>query len=128
MTFIVKCHPVLEDQMVVQDQHRLVCLTRPYQTCQFCPHQSFTLLFNANSGLALAEIVSCPRWEGAIRGAPDYYVPTEVATCRDRPFSFCSSCPSSNEVAEFGADKREQGWFGRWSKNKAEEIANANTG
>lgn len=115
----VTCHPSLEDRTVQQTQHRAVCLTKPYVACTICPHQSFTLLFRSQPQDPY-ELLSCPRWrdETARLGgnAPDSYVPVERALCRERPFSFCPSCPSSDVLRDIGADKVRPGWYGRWRR------------
>lgn len=119
----VACHPSLEDRMVMQMQNRSVCLYRPHPGCQICPHASFTLFFDAKKNRY--DQVACPRWDrqgGRSRGeSPDSYRIVEVATCEDRPFEFCSSCPSREEVVQFGADKAQPGWYTRWRRLSREE-------
>lgn len=119
----VACHPSLEDRMVQQQQNRAVCLYRPYPGCQVCPHASFTLFFDATKNRY--DQVACPRWDrpGARQQgeSPDGYKVVEIATCESRPFEFCSSCPSMNEVVQFGADKMQAGWYTRWRRLTREE-------
>jgi hypothetical protein len=114
----VDCRPSLEDRMVMQMQNRSVCLYRPHPGCQICPHASFTLFFDAQKNRY--DQVACPRWDKAgsrLHGeSPDSYRVVELATCEDRPFDFCASCPSMNEVAQFGADKAQPGWYTRWRR------------
>ena len=117
----VTCRPDTDDPQVVQQQGRASCLFRPYEACHSCPHSTFVLAFEANKEARL-EQVACPRWEsrgGREQGKPpDKYVATEVATCRAAPFEFCSSCPSREAVAALGANKKNAGWYGRWSRLK----------
>lgn len=119
----VTCHPSLEDRMVMQQQNRAVCIYRPHPGCQVCPHANFTLFFDAKKNRY--DQVACPRWDRA--GArshgesPDGYKIVEIATCEDRPFDFCNSCPSLSEVAQFGADKAQPGWYTRWRRLTKEE-------
>ena len=115
----VECRPVLGDPQIIQRQGRVICMTRPYEACTYCPHSAFELLFNTNKERR-TEQVACPRWSnpGArMRGeSPDGYVSTEVATCEEAPFEFCPSCPSRKNVATMGADKSTPGWYGRWKR------------
>lgn len=115
----VECRPVLEDSQIVQRQSRVICLTRPYVACSYCPHSSFELLFNVNKEQRV-EQVACPRWsrgDGRVSGKqPDDYVSVELATCEELPFEFCPSCPSRKNVAVTGADKSISGWYGRWHR------------
>lgn len=122
----VLCFPSLEDPEIVEVKHRAVCMTVPYTACQSCCHSSFTLIFKKDRSEKFVQ-VACPRWlnEGdRIRGlAPDSYVPTEEATCSDRPFPFCTSCPSRQTLeANYGTDKVKNGWFGRWSRLRSKEF------
>lgn len=115
----VDCRPVLEDPQIVQRQSRVVCLTKPYVACTYCPHSSFDLLFNTKTKEQRVEQVSCPRWagDGRLRGKPpDAYVSVELSTCEEMPFEFCPSCPTRKNVAAAGADKSVPGWYGRWSR------------
>jgi len=122
----VECRPVLGDQQIVQRQGRVVCLTKPYVACSYCPHSSFELLFNVNKEQRV-EQVACPRWQsgdGRVSGkVPDDYVSVELATCDEMPFEFCPSCPSRKNVETTGADKTSPGWYGRWHRvaNEREE-------
>jgi len=121
----VECRPELNDPQIVQRQGRVVCLTKPYQACYYCPHSSFDLLFNTNKDQRV-EQVSCPRWSkagGRLGGiAPDGYVSVETATCKEMPFEFCPSCPSRKNVAATGADKSVPGWYGRWNRVRSEAL------
>jgi hypothetical protein len=115
----VECRPVLGDPQVVQRQGRVICMTRPYEACAYCPHSTFELMFNTNKERR-TEQVSCPRWTSPtdrMRGKPpDGYVSVEVATCEEAPFEFCPSCPTRKNVATTGADKSIPGWYGRWKR------------
>jgi hypothetical protein len=115
----VRCAPY-EDKTIVQFQHRAVCLYQPYQACPQCPHSNFTLIFNPEKDRYAQ--VACPRWAspgGRMKGEdPEHYVPVEIATCEQRPFDFCSSCPSMEEVAECSVDKVSPGWYSRWHRLK----------
>lgn len=121
----VHCQPDPTDPMIMERQHRAVCLHRPHVGCSTCPHASFVLAFTPNRDERL-EVVACPRWdkpgdrEQSI--APDKYVATELSTCGKAPFDFCSMCPSRREVEELGADKKSAGWYGRWLRLRKEEI------
>ncbi len=122
----VVCFPNLDDPMVSEIQHRAVCLTRPYSACEACCHATFTLIFKKDRTEKFIQ-VACPRWDSEqarILGlAPDFYVPTEEATCDTRPFSFCSSCPSRQTLeVEYGTDKMKDGWFGRWNRLRRKEF------
>lgn len=116
---IVVCRPDPEDPAVMQTQHRAVCLTKPYRGCAYCPHQSFTLFFRATPPDPY-ELFACPRWrsEGErLQGKPpESYVAVERATCSQRPFPFCPSCPTQEELVDLGADKVRAGWYGRWRR------------
>jgi hypothetical protein len=117
----VVCLPDLNDRTIQQHQHRAVCLFRKYEACNTCPHNSFTLFFESDP-FEKFRVVACPRWNSKgsqQRGKPpDIYVPMEVGTCRERPFEFCSSCPSISDLADMSLDKEQPGWFGRWSRLK----------
>lgn len=103
----------------MQMQSRVICLTRPYQACSVCPHSMFTLIFKSQPDDPY-DVVACPRWSDTPMKqngeAPTSYVPVEVATCRQRPFDFCTSCPSRDQVLDIGADKHLDGWYGRWKR------------
>ena len=119
---LVQCFPVLEDREVVQIQNRAVCLIRPHDACGSCPHSTFTLAFDVLKKVERLSLVSCPRWESERDrrhgSTPDHYVPVEEATCEEKPFHFCASCPSKREVQESGGDKSKEGWYGRWNRLK----------
>lgn len=121
----VTCRPQIEDPTVMQRQHRVVCMSRPYTACGYCPHATFELLFNANKERK-SEVVACPRWENPGRRLmgipPDGYVSVEVATCEEAPFEFCPSCPTRKNVEVTGADKSTPGWYGRWHRILKEEA------
>jgi hypothetical protein len=117
---IVWCRPDLLDSSVEQQQHRSVCLTRPYRACHGCPHSTFTLVFKSQPQDPY-ELLSCPRWRSGegdrLKGsAPDTYVPVERALCYQRPYQFCTVCPSSDVLRDIGADKVSPGWYGRWRR------------
>lgn len=113
----VRCSPN-EDPAVVQFQHRATCLYQPYPACPRCPHAAFTLVFNPEVNRYAQ--VACPRWASPadrLKGEdPERYVSVEVATCEKKPFDFCVSCPSVDEVADFSADKVRPGWYSRWHR------------
>ena len=118
----VTCHPVLEDPMVSERRHRTACLKKPYEACRTCPHSSFVLLFPAQS--TRYEKIACPRWKTPTSyhdgEQPESYALVEEGVCDNRPFDFCSSCPSKMTVQELQADKTKPGWFGRWQRLKGE--------
>jgi len=121
----VLCTPNPEEPDAVEVKHRVVCLTKPYAACGMCQHGSFTLVFNVTPN-ARYERVLCPKWEGEARrldgNSPDTYVPTEVATCEAKPFSFCPSCPSRAELQKLDIDKTKDGWYSRWKRFREEEL------
>jgi hypothetical protein len=117
----VVCFPNPDDFEIQQQQHRAVCLTRPYRTCQICPHALFTLVLREDSRQRYG-VVACPRWTQKTDGDPDLYVPTEIATCESKPFDFCASCPSKEELhSTYSADKRRAGWYSRWKRLRDDE-------
>jgi hypothetical protein len=122
----VFCHPDLEDPEVVEVRSRAACLFRPYAACQTCPHQSFTLTFDAERSVKRQELVACPRWANAadrLEGkSPEGYIQTEVATCQAKPFEFCPSCPVREALLGMGLDKSEPGWYGRWHRLNGEQL------
>lgn len=97
--------------------HRAVCMFRPHPHCPFCRHRIFDLFFDPG---AKYELVACPRWESekakAAGELPETYVLTEVATCTLKPFTFCGSCPSSEELAVMHCEKVRPGWYSRWKR------------
>ncbi len=122
----VSCAPDLADQTVVQRQHRVVCLTKPYEACGTCPNSRFQLLFKSDKTERFIQ-VACPRWENEsarMRGEmPGKYAVTEEATCQSKPFPFCSSCPSRQELqTTYSADKTKEGWYGRWKRLRQAEF------
>jgi hypothetical protein len=121
----VLCFPNPEDPMVFQTQHRAACGHRPYAACPTCPHSTYTLAFKKDTRDEKYSLVSCPRWETEFARsegqAPTGYVFTEVATCRLKPFTFCMSCPSKEDLQEVGADKTKPGWVGRWKRLRGPE-------
>lgn len=108
-----------EEPEVTEVQHRVVCLTRPYPACQSCRHSRFTLLFNGKPD-ARFDRVLCPRWSSVserLKGKnPDQYVTTEIATCAEKPFEFCPSCPARETLAKMDIDKTREGWVSRWKR------------
>ena len=121
----VWCQPFPWDPSVGQVQHRSVCITRPHPACPTCPHSTFTLIFKAQPQDPY-ELLACPRWRGGEKDRmdgkpPDSYVPVERALCYQKPFEFCSLCPSSDVVSDIGADKVRPGWYGRWYRFTREE-------
>lgn len=111
----VLCYPT-GDPNVVEYQNRATCLTRPYQACDGCIHSNFTLVFNADSD-AKFEQVKCPKWKNGLFPSldelPSHYDTTEVATCKEKPFPFCSSCPSLERLSQLYIDKKKDGWYSR---------------
>ncbi len=120
---VVSCHPT-GDPEVFEKKHRVVCLTRPYAACGGCRHAKFKLVFNADPNAAL-KTVKCPRWAqemSRIRGEqPDHYVETEVKTCSEKPFPFCPSCPSLENLSKMYIDKTKDSWYARFIRFKKEE-------
>jgi hypothetical protein len=122
----VECHPSLEDPTIHLQQHRAVCMTRPHAACCTCPHSVFTVLFKNQPGERYSS-VACPRWTKTQARAdgedPAEYVMTEVATCESRPFDFCSSCPTKNDLVQiYSADKAKPGWYSRWHRLRQKEF------
>lgn len=121
----VECRPDPIDRSITQAQNRTACLTRPYASCSICPHSVFTLVFKAQPDDPY-DVVACPRWRDAAAKqegeSPSSYVPVEVATCRQRPFDFCTSCPTRDQVSDIGADKHRDGWYGRWKRFVSDEM------
>lgn len=122
----VDCRPVLEDRLVQIQQSRVVCLSRPHVACGICPHSTFTLHFKADQGEKYS-FVACPRWDRDSSRSddkdPDEYVMTEVATCDRRPYEFCPSCPSREDVQTiYSADKNQPGWYSRFKRLRKEEY------
>jgi hypothetical protein len=129
----VLCRPT-DDPEVVQQQHRAVCLTRPYNNCSFCRHANFTLVFLRKNREDVDRVrrqqVRCPRWDtprGYLSGkAPDHYASVEVGTCELKPFDFChEGCPTDLEgLVKLGIDKTRDEWYSRWrrfTKNEEDE-------
>jgi hypothetical protein len=121
----VWCQPYPWDPGVGQQVHRAICLARPHPGCATCPHQSFTLIFK-NQPPDPYQLLACPRWregeKGRLEGkTPDSYVPVERAICLQRPFQFCSSCPTPEQLVDIGADKVRPGWYGRWHRFTSDE-------
>lgn len=113
----VTCRPV-DDPMVTERRHRSSCLMQAYPKCGTCKNSKFTLFFEpAEKRL---ECVKCPRWKdnGArVRGdLPVSYVTTEVATCKEKLFEFCPSCPSKELLGEVDIDKDTEGWYNVWKR------------
>lgn len=122
----VDCRPSLEDRLIQIQQSRVVCLTRPHAACGICPHSTFTLHFKADQGEKYS-YVACPRWDQAGDRSkdkdPDDYVMTELATCDRKPFDFCPSCPSRDEVQTvYSADKAQPGWYSRYRRLREKEY------
>lgn len=118
----VMCHPTGEED-VVEPKHRVVCLVRPYPSCSGCQHSKFTLVFNADSKAHLQQ-VKCPRWKNdgdRIKGAKPEYVTTEIATCAERPFGYCPSCPSVEDLSKMYIDKKKDGWYSRYQRFQEED-------
>lgn len=120
----VDCRPVPEDPGIVERRHRASCLLKPKPQCGTCPNSKFTLLFNLPE--KKFQQVMCPRWkhEGERHAGkqPDSYVITELASCKDMPFSFCGSCPSREELQKLEIDKTKDGWFARWTRFRKEML------
>lgn len=68
----------------------------------------------------------CPRWSQDIdrmKGAqPDKYVETEIKTCSDKPYPYCPSCPSLENLSKMYVDKTKDSWYARYLRFKKEEI------
>ena len=123
----IVCTPNLQEPDVTEVKSRAGCLVRPYEKCSYCRHGTFTLVFNANKQERY-EQVACPRWNNEkdrLDGkAPAKYVMTEVATCKEKPFHFCPSCPSMKKLNDEygGTDKRKEGWYSRYERLRKEEL------
>lgn len=118
-----ECRPIKEDQQIVESRHRALCLMRLREECHVCPNSKFALVFDVPE--KKLEQVRCPRWEN-VRDLwqgkpPDKYEVTEFATCKERPFPFCGSCPSREELAELEIDKSKDGWLSRWNRFREED-------
>lgn len=105
--------------MVSEQKHRLVCATKPLPACQSCAHSKFKLVFTRRD---FSLKVLCPRWssEGARCNGekPESYQQVEVGVCKQKPFSFCPSCPSLEDLKEMYVDKTRDGWVSRWERFK----------
>lgn len=114
----VECHPLPNDPLVIEKRHRASCLMQPTPRCHTCPNSSFTLFFEEPE--VRVQLVQCPKWSNAaarLRGdAPSSYVTTEVATCESRPFEFCPSCPSVENLEELELEKSNVGWYTIWQR------------
>ena len=124
---LVLCNPIPEEPTVEEMKSRAVCLTRPYSHCGACSHSNFSLVFRVDTRERLGQVVACPKWKRGVVDrfdgkSPDRYEPTEVSTCKKMPFEFCPSCPSSEVVANLGANKAKEGWYGRWHRLKKLEL------
>lgn len=120
----VICRPIPEDPEVTEVKHRVVCMTKPYPSCHSCRHGNFTLVFNVTPN-ARYERVLCPRWASQtdrLKGGQPEYVVTEVATCGEKPFEFCPSCPSRGDLQKLDIDKTKDGWYSRWRRFREEEL------
>ncbi len=119
----VNCHPT-GDPEVSELKHRVVCLTKPYAACQGCRHSKFKLIFNADPNASL-KTVMCPRWSqdaDRLKGTqPDKYVETEIKTCAEKPYPFCPSCPSLENLSKMYIDKKKDSWYARFLRFKREE-------
>lgn len=120
---IVECHPTGEPD-VFDKKHRVVCLMKPYEACQGCRHSKFRLIFDPDPK-ANQKTIMCPRWshdteriEGKL---PGMYVETELKTCKDKPFVFCSSCPSLETLSQMYVDKQKDGWYTRYRRFTRDE-------
>lgn len=124
---VVLCRPDPSDPEVYRRQHRAACISHPYPTCPSCVHGRFTLFFDGNPTSGF-QVVQCPKWGSTskrVRGdMPTSYEVTELSTCASKPFEFCPSCPSQNELVQIGADKQVAGWYGRWDRIRQEEFEN----
>lgn len=122
---LVNCHPTGEEE-VVEKKSRVVCLTRPYQACNGCSHSKFKMVFNADPRAKL-ETVMCPRWShdtSRMQGEqPTNYVETELLTCAEKPFPFCPSCPSLENLSKMFVDKKKDTWYARYKRFTQSEEA-----
>jgi len=116
---IVMCHPDLTDPMVMQQVPRSVCISTPYAACLSCSHHRFEYIFALPTQ---EDWVLCPRWQGeAGTGPPNYYVPVWLSECRAKRHSFCTQCPSQEELVQLSTDKKKDGWLERFNKLSREE-------
>lgn len=123
----VLCRPApIEEPEVAEVRSRVVCLVRPYKGCSMCTHADFTLVFRNDRREEKQVQVACPRWANRLdmfdNKSPDSYEMVEMRTCDERPFPFCTSCPSRENVEKYGADKTKEGWFGRWHRLRKMEF------
>ena len=119
----VICTPKPEEPEVTEVKHRVVCLMKPYPACHSCSHGRFTVVFNVTPGTR-EERVLCPRWvnlKERLEGGQPEYVVTEKATCAEKPFEFCPSCPSVEALQKLNIDKTKEGWYARWRRFTEEE-------
>lgn len=118
------CRPVKEDPQIIEAKHKSMCLMRLRAECHTCPNSKFTLLFDVPE--KRLEQVMCPRWKDVRElwqgKNPESYSVTELATCKERPFPFCGSCPSVEELNELGIDKTKDGWVSRWKRFRDEDA------
>lgn len=114
----VECRPLPNDPLVIEKRHRASCLMQPTSRCSTCPNSSFTLFFEEAD--TRVQLVQCPKWTDGgsrLRGdAPVSYVTTEVATCQAKPFEFCPSCPSVENLEELELEKSKVGWYTIWQR------------
>lgn len=119
-----QCFPVKDDPNITEARHRSLCLMRHKEECHSCPNSKFTLLFDVPE--KKLEQVMCPRWKSIAsmwKGEnPETYTVTEIATCKERPFPFCGSCPSVEELKELEIDKTKDGWLSRWKRFREEDY------
>lgn len=119
----VQCHPTGEPD-IFERQSRVVCLAKPYVACGGCRHSKFKLIFNADPSVRL-QTVKCPRWDNdtaRMRGElPSSYAQAEVLTCSSKPFAYCPSCPSLEDLSKMFIDKTKEGWYARYRRFIKEE-------
>jgi hypothetical protein len=115
----VTCRPLQDDPLVLETRHRASCLLRQQEPrCSTCPNQSFTLFFEPPE--KRLEVVKCPRWgnkgDRSQGLAPTSFVDTELATCAEKPYEFCPSCPTKELLAEIDLDKSKEEWYRIWNR------------
>lgn len=121
----VICHPT-GDPEVYETKNRVQCLLKPFPACGSCAHGKFRMVFNADPNAKLKQ-VQCPRWRSdaarMVGEQPVDYVKTELATCADKPFPYCVSCPSLENLSKMFIDKQKDGWYARYRRFSKDEEA-----
>ena len=88
---------------------REVCLRKPDEVCQTCPHSRFLVRIQVGIG---NQAVACPRWKSEtdwrLGDSPESYVIARRELClTQKPFDFCVECPNSRAK---NPPTQEPGW------------------